>query len=31
MQTFTGASVYLPDGITDTTVTIEDGDRKSVV
>jgi len=25
MQTFTGASVYLPDGITDTTVTIEDG------
>ena len=23
MQTFTGASVYLPDGITDTTVTIE--------
>ncbi len=25
MQTFTGASVYLPDGITDTTVTIEYG------
>lgn len=25
MQTFTGASVYLTDGITDTTVTIEDG------
>ena len=25
MQTFTGASVYLPDGIADTTVTIEDG------
>ncbi|WP_416882510.1 alpha-D-ribose 1-methylphosphonate 5-triphosphate diphosphatase [Marivita sp.] len=25
MQTFTGARVYLPDGITDTTVTIEDG------